>query len=147
MIMNYDGCTVEIWAMGTGFQPTLYWACDYISMLGLIHVSKRDPGMWWRYDMETFPALLRHCVWSPVNPPAPNKGAVIRICDVSLLLAWANGKQRVRLPVISDAMTLVSIICIPKFARKNVISGFGRSPEILPTFHFLHKNDQCNLAN
>ena len=40
-------CSVEVWEwMGKAFHPTLYWACDYLSMLGLklIHVSKRGPG-------------------------------------------------------------------------------------------------------
>ena len=38
------------WTLGMGpksFHPTLYWICDYLSMLGLKlnHVSKRAP--WW----------------------------------------------------------------------------------------------------
>ena len=38
---NFKGCTIEVWEWIS--HPTFYWACDYLSMLGLksIHVSKR----------------------------------------------------------------------------------------------------------
>ena len=39
----------NLWSLGMDYQfhPTLHWACDYLSMLGLKlnHVSQRDP--WW----------------------------------------------------------------------------------------------------
>ena len=39
--LNFNGGTFEV-----KFYPTLYWACDYLSMLGLklIHVSKSGPS-------------------------------------------------------------------------------------------------------
>ena len=42
--------TCNRWSLGmdTKFLPTLYWACDYLSMLGLklIHVIKRGSWYW-----------------------------------------------------------------------------------------------------
>ena len=44
-IPNFDGRTVDV-RMDKSFHPTLYWACYYLSMLGLkvICISKRVPG-------------------------------------------------------------------------------------------------------
>ena len=49
---KFNGCTVKF---GNGYVilPTLYWACDHSSMLGLesIHINKRDPmsqSYWYR---------------------------------------------------------------------------------------------------
>ena len=43
--LNLNGATVEVWEWVKCFHHTLYWACDYLSMLGLklIHVNKRRP--------------------------------------------------------------------------------------------------------
>ena len=45
---NLSGCAVEVWKCKNNLIATLYWECDYLSMLGLKlnHVSKRGP---WRY--------------------------------------------------------------------------------------------------
>ena len=43
--INFSGCTFSL-GMDKWFHPTLYWACDYLSMLGLKlhHVSKMARG-------------------------------------------------------------------------------------------------------
>ena len=42
---NFNGATVEVWEWINNIHPILYWACDYLSMMGLklIHVSRRGP--------------------------------------------------------------------------------------------------------
>ena len=37
------------WSLGMHrlFHPTLYWACDYLAMLGLIHFIKSRPCKYW----------------------------------------------------------------------------------------------------
>ena len=44
--LNSNGCTVEVWEWISNLI-TLYWACDYLFMLGfkLIHISKRAPDV------------------------------------------------------------------------------------------------------
>ena len=41
----FKGAAVEICGMNKWLHPTLYWVCDYLSMLGLklIYVDKRGP--------------------------------------------------------------------------------------------------------
>ena len=52
------------WCLGMDkqFHPTLYWACDYLSMLvlKLIRVSKRGP--WW-YNHNKTQQNLVHILW------------------------------------------------------------------------------------
>ena len=44
---NFNGCTVEFWEWRGNFKSTLYYGCNYLSMLGLKlnHAAKR--GSWW----------------------------------------------------------------------------------------------------
>ena len=48
--MKFNSATVEVLGMDKLFHPTLYKACDYLSMLGLKfnHVSKG--GRWSNYS-------------------------------------------------------------------------------------------------
>ena len=59
------------WSLGMDnkFHPTLYWPCDYLSMLGwkLIHVSKRASGnsfmlitRWLRHDLHALDCIITH---------------------------------------------------------------------------------------
>ena len=54
-----NDATADVFGMDTLFHPTLYWACDYLSMLGLrlIHVSERGPE-----HSTLFDAVLEHNV-------------------------------------------------------------------------------------
>ena len=60
---NFNGITVEIWEWISNFIPTLYWACDYLSILvdKLIHVSKRGP--WKMKDLFILHSPYRGCRW------------------------------------------------------------------------------------
>ena len=87
--------------MDKKFHPTLYRACDYLSMwaLKLNHVSERGPWTdslinllrilrwpldpWRRHQMETFSALLALCAGnSPVTGEYPTQRPVTRCFDV-----------------------------------------------------------------
>ena len=54
-----------------------------ISFMGALRWS------WWRHEMETISALLALCEWNP-SMDSLQKGPVIRIFDVSLMLVWTN---------------------------------------------------------
>ena len=105
------------------FHPTLYWAYDYLSMVGLklIHINKRHTGdaialllyrqynvlfSWWRHQIETFSALLVLCVGihqSPVD--SPHKGQWRGALMFSSLEQTVE--QTMETPVIWDANALI----------------------------------------
>ena len=69
---NFNGANVEVWDW---INPTLYWACNYYSMLRskLIHVVKKGPRRlpychWWRrwsLSIWRHPTLSLTITWSP----------------------------------------------------------------------------------
>ena len=73
--LNFNGSTIEVWECisNTKSHPTLYWACDYLSMLGLKlnHVSKR--GHWYT-DNFTANISNQHS-WKLAGTVGPTKHA------------------------------------------------------------------------
>ena len=57
LFIHSQSSTIEL--MNKWFHPTLCWACDYLSMLGLklSHVNKRTP-LWWHTH-----TLVLHTGW------------------------------------------------------------------------------------
>ena len=66
------------WCLGIdkSFRPTLYWVCDFLSMLGFNRVRKRDP--WCRiYVVKKsyhFPIVTSVCVANPSFHLLPPRG-------------------------------------------------------------------------
>ena len=89
------------WSLGMdkSFHPTLYWACDYLSMLRLklIHVSKRDP--WCPKSSATHWGRVTHiCVGKLTiigsdNGLSPERCQAIIWTNVGILLIGALGKN------------------------------------------------------
>ena len=72
------------WSLGMDklFHPTLYMACDYVSMLGLKlnHVSKR--GYRWRHR---FQSKLVQVIICPVSDSTPQLDSMLHYSDVIMV--------------------------------------------------------------
>ena len=102
-ISNYIHSYKLSLGMDEWFHPTVYWACDYLSMLELklYHVSKRGPSSW-------SPSLWRQwptCYWDSKMAAVGQltEGArVSAVCNqpalVGIIQAWDGGAQHKPLP-------------------------------------------------
>ena len=59
-LANFTGASLE---MNKWFHPTLYWTCDYLSMLELklIHVKKNGPGVFIHITIQSIAHKLYTC--------------------------------------------------------------------------------------
>ena len=82
--------------MGWNYISTLYWACDYLSMLGLnlVHVSKRGPWclcpLWIYHDHDIHIKL-----WYAITHPCRFATLLLKLCrqktmDVAGIIFWMH---------------------------------------------------------